>query len=301
MTLSDPKPGGWTDEEVLEHEHMNNIRTELLKAIDGAGGGTYTLSTDLEFAGSGEVQISNVLRVLTGADLFVDSGAVLQVDGSGWEFNAAGAFNAQVDLSGNVDFFADVDVRAGATMRFFDLSALTVEDDTYTYRVPLIGASAFSTGDAAPYWAPVNEGWLNIIESSFSLIYFALPVMAGDDVVSIQLNVTGGFGSGHGGVDPSTKIRLRFLEASAADGARAALASVEDPATGATYDGSHGFQLNATTDPGVFPYTALDRQYLVEVRGENGGTGAPNENLIMAVYATIVRRQLKSINVFGSN
>ena len=70
LTLSPEKVGPWVDHEILEHEQVNKIASELVKAIDGVGGGAYNPSANITLGGAGELRIDNVLRVLTGADLF---------------------------------------------------------------------------------------------------------------------------------------------------------------------------------------------------------------------------------------
>ena len=47
MSIADVKPGGWAEGERLRSSQANDIRAELLKCIDGVGGGTYTPSATI--------------------------------------------------------------------------------------------------------------------------------------------------------------------------------------------------------------------------------------------------------------
>lgn len=306
MTLADVKPGGWIDHEVLTHAQMNAIRTELLKAVDGAGGGTYNPSANLIFGGAGELQIDNVLRVLTGADLFVDAGAGLEV-------NASSEFNAQADFSGNVDFFADVDFRAGSTVEFFSgatvefasLAALDVDAVLQTMRLPLTPIyyvnvqPGFSPVDVAWTFSPLGAGgWVNVALDTVSFgasqaLMFALPVNAGDTIDTLRVVVGGGIGAGHGGVDPTNKMRVRILESPSSSGVYTAIATLSDPATGAAYDADHTITL-------VPSYVALNRQYVIEIVPEFGGTAAAFENCVYSISVDVIRRTLVSTNTFGA-
>lgn len=47
MSISDIKPGGWAAKERLTSGQANLARTELIKCVDGTGGGTYTPSATI--------------------------------------------------------------------------------------------------------------------------------------------------------------------------------------------------------------------------------------------------------------
>jgi hypothetical protein len=301
MTLADPHPGGWIDHEVLTHAEMNIIRTELLKAIDGSGGGTYTLTAPLILAGdtvrvdeqlfingTGElitdgdvtIQGNSELLVTSGSELTVNPGALMSVYGDA-------GFAGDVSLQGTVE------LEAGASLSIADPTAITVAAYSETLEVPML--SLPSVGEANWLADPLtNGGWLNTALSSQE-IFFVLPVSAGDVITNVRVQVVGGAGAGHAGVDPSTKLRVRLYESPArgSGGGYTSLASVTDPATGAGYDARH----NVTLSPA---YTALTRMYLVAVRGETGGSAASGENLIERIYVDIVKNSLVSTSVYMS-
>lgn len=81
MTLSKPKSGGWAANELLTSSEMNLLQDELVKAVDGVDGGTYTLTAILVFAGF-DVQFSSTARVLTGGSMIFDVGSSLAMSGT---------------------------------------------------------------------------------------------------------------------------------------------------------------------------------------------------------------------------
>lgn len=302
MTISDVHGGGgWALNEVLTSAQMNAIRTELLKCIDGANGGTYALNDPLVFDGD-EVRFDAVLRMRTGSDLFIDAGSNFECNAAA-EFNDNVDFDDQVDFNSTVDFHGFVQFRTTAEVEFQDLEATTVDNLQHTYRVPLVpGTPSFIGTPREPTWAldqTLVGQWRNRNASTNSRLYFSLPVMAGDSIVAINVTLQGGNTAGHGGVDPDNKVRVRLLESAAGSGAVTEIFSVTDGATGAAYDASHTMILDALSTI-VLPITAADRYYVLEIRSEFGGTAAADENLIERVTATITRRQLVSTNIFGS-
>lgn len=50
MSIADIKTGGWITDEQLTPAQMNLTRAELLKCVDGAGGGTYTPSATVSIS-----------------------------------------------------------------------------------------------------------------------------------------------------------------------------------------------------------------------------------------------------------
>ncbi|HTJ17842.1 MAG TPA: hypothetical protein VL494_13775 [Steroidobacteraceae bacterium] len=60
MTLTNPKPLGWAFGEILTSTQINSVASQLTHALDGAGGGSYTLSAPLTIGGD-TVTISDTL------------------------------------------------------------------------------------------------------------------------------------------------------------------------------------------------------------------------------------------------
>lgn len=302
MTISDPKVGGWADHEILTHTQMNAIRTELLKAVDGSGGGTYNLSAPLTFDAD-EVRIDWTLRIRSGADMFIDSGAAFGVSVGGtldvngtWTFDGDGSFNADNTFSSTGTTLFE----ASHPVTIEDVDDWTLDDQSQTRFLLLVPIGVPFVG-GAPTWEvhPSLNGpyWTNTVLSTFSTLYFPLPVASGDVITSLDIFVIGGDGAGHGGTDPSSKIRARLLETFDSGGATA-LATLEDPNTMAAYDAAHSFNLASIGAP--FPFTVgPSNTYALEIRGENGGTAYANANVIYGISVTTNRSRAFS-NLFGS-
>jgi hypothetical protein len=299
LSLAPEKVGPWIVHELLTSPQMNKVASELVKAIDGSGGGAYNPSAHITLGGAGEFRIDNVLRVRTGADFFLDAGATAT-------FNDGVVFNDQADFAGNVDFFASVDFRAGGTTTIVpthqflikDLTDMQVDADGHTYRMTLAEGVANEDGLGVAHWnfggaAVADPGkWIQPSASAFAFIFFPVRVLEGDSITAVTLWLTGGAGAGHGGVLPGTLPRLRLLEQAPIFGAYASLASTTDPSpSAAVYDSAHGFGFSSG-----LPVVAQNGNYLLEVRGENG-TGATNELRIDGIEVTITRRQLVSTNI----
>ena len=113
MSLVAVKPGGWDEEEVLRSDDLNALQAEMLKAIDGTGGGFYTLIADLELDGAAVTlhnAIFEVARVEGGGSLTVAGGSTFALEGDG-------EISGDVDLTGLVNIADECHVQAGALLR----------------------------------------------------------------------------------------------------------------------------------------------------------------------------------------
>ena len=66
MSFTRAKPAGWTDNvDALTAQQLNHIDANITRALDGTGGGTYSLSAPLTIAGAAGVSVttSNTLSV----------------------------------------------------------------------------------------------------------------------------------------------------------------------------------------------------------------------------------------------
>jgi hypothetical protein len=109
MSLAAANPGGWSLNEVLTSAQMTFLQNELLKAVDGVGGGTYTLAAPLAFAGA-DVRIAADLEVLSTGQINVQDGAEINVLGGG--------------LGGG-----RIDIESGAALHLDAGSALDIDGD----------------------------------------------------------------------------------------------------------------------------------------------------------------------------
>jgi hypothetical protein len=76
MTLTNPKPLGWAFGEILTSAQMNSFGTQLTRALDGTGGGSYTLTNPLVLAGD----VVEFDDVVINDDLTVDDDALVSGD-----------------------------------------------------------------------------------------------------------------------------------------------------------------------------------------------------------------------------
>lgn len=91
MSLTAVKPGGWAIGEILTSDQMDALQSEMLKAVDGVNGGSYTLGSSLTFAGA-DVRIAADLEILSTGQINANSGSEINVD-SGAQIDVAGDLN----------------------------------------------------------------------------------------------------------------------------------------------------------------------------------------------------------------
>lgn len=281
MTLSDPKTGGWSTSELLTSGQCNAIRTELLKAVDGVGGGTYTLSAPLIFLGDNVRLDSDDIDIVAGGVLSVLSGGKAEVE-SGGEFDV---------LSGG-----QVTYRAGATMVVEDLTDLTVDDDTVQPRVSL--QPLFAAAGEWEFFATL--GWIQTgVGSSFE-IYFPLMVEPGDDIVFIRVNLegdAGGTGPHSGFVGAGNLPDISLVEGAISGPPSVLATEVDTSATDGAYDAQHNVELNNTTSGGVLPYTASTVPYYLRVRGESGTNSVAAALAINSIIVEVIRRRVAPVQI----
>lgn len=296
MTLTLAKAGGWNVGDILTSDQMDHIQSELVKAIDGTGGGSYSPSANVTIGGAAEWRFDNTVRFRTGSELLTDAGS-------------------QSDFAGNVDFFLGVDFRetsavsfiAGGIVTFHDGTRVVVEElddlevDNKNQVMRLHNGWGEATWNATePYWEMDDGIWIQLANTSGASIYFALPVMAGDSIVEMGVTVEGDYGASHGGNTPAGLPRVRILEQDGSGDFTVVVAEFTDTTSGAGYAAAHVLVLDATSTGGALPYTATNTNYVVEVRGEFGLDSSAGALAMKRLQATITRRRLVSQNVFGA-
>ncbi len=326
MTIADVKSGGWASHELLTSAQMNAIRAELLKCVDGSGGGSYTLTAPLIFSGFGvetddlavhndlvvdnDLLVSNSLHVVN--DLQVDDDVTVTgtltangnlIANNIFAFNSTGDFNDDVNVNDRWVFRSggQTEFKAGNATQFFDLDDLAVMSDSHTYRLPLTPL-ALTLVTGTPTWlfaltngSPSCSGWLQNDNTNVNELLFALPVNVGDVITNITATVVGGSLAGHGGLDPVNMPRLRLYEGPASGSVAdyVAVGTQTDTATGAGYDAAHFITLSLS-------FTAAEAYYIVALRGEFGSNSLPGELMLSTIQANIVRKKLVSVNTFGA-
>jgi hypothetical protein len=133
MALTAANPGGWSLNEVLTSAQMTHLQNELLKAIDGVNGGTYTLASPLTFQGS-DVRIAADLEVISGGEINIQSGGALNV-------LAGGILDFSGDL--HISSGGELIVESGGLVTFENGSDMFVDG---TAVIDLEGSLAVNSG-----------------------------------------------------------------------------------------------------------------------------------------------------------
>ncbi len=149
MSFSLANPTGWTTGDLLTETQINQLDAEHAAAIDGSGGGTYSLSAPL-IINSANVTIGANLAVggtlgVTGSSHF--DGSVQLGDGAGDAINIQGTISAAYPVT----FYDDV--------TFNDPVSLT-DDVTITDQVFITGASGRLILDTGCHISGGGEGFL---------------------------------------------------------------------------------------------------------------------------------------------
>jgi hypothetical protein len=173
MSLDPIKPGGWDPEDVLSSDQMNALQVELLKAIDGEGGGTYTLSAPLVFDGfpvsfldaripsggffyiqangkldvqpNGTLEISPLATLAMQGTLDVANGAELNVKGGvpGGRIDVEPGAGLHLDSGAELDIDCDADFASG---KVFSLHGTLDVDDSADINIQEGGDLTLETG-----------------------------------------------------------------------------------------------------------------------------------------------------------
>jgi hypothetical protein len=91
---------------------FNGLSTELVKAIDGVNGGTYTLGSVLRFEGA-DVQIAADLEVVNGGEINVQAGGLINITGD-IQVKSSGDINVESGGDINVESGGDIHLVSGA-------------------------------------------------------------------------------------------------------------------------------------------------------------------------------------------
>lgn len=132
---------------------FNGLATELVKAIDGVNGGTYTLGSVLRFEGA-DVQIAADLEVVSGGEINVQAGGLINVTG-----------DIQVKNAGdiNVESGGDIHLASGAGLELDSGAVFLLQG---TQNVDSTGVFSLETAGAQML---VKAGTFISIQSSGSL------------------------------------------------------------------------------------------------------------------------------------
>jgi hypothetical protein len=324
-------PNGFVSGVIAAPQHinylLNALAAELLKAVDGVNGGSYTLAAPLTFLGAdvhfgsdvdfqasasvsfaGPVDIAGIVNVNDGrvdlngtSELNVEGAAHIDVEGS--IEVTSGTVNVHsatgVTLVGgriNGQSGSSIIMAGGALVRIEDSGELTIHDSAEGFRLTL--TPAFH--DTIAPWKETTVGsghacWVQNDVAAPRQIGFALPIPPGDSVVDVYVRV---IGTGHGGVLPTSVPRIELFSVDI-DGVVDVKATKDDPTSGADYDTARYIILQAGVGgvtTGAMPQVAGADPLYVRVIGEYNIAGGTTLT-VRSVSGNIIARSYRAANM----
>jgi hypothetical protein len=304
---------GFISGTVIAPQHVNflldAIGDQIIQAVDGVGGGTYTLGAALRFQGA-DVEINAGLEILAAGELNVQSGGLINVLSGGLIDIASGG---QVEISSGavvtVVSGGLIDVISGGTVEFNASADLKIDDALDFFRLTLTPQSVQPDGAGLPSWNPrftgdvhagVTAGWQQDDVSAPFSIAFPINLPVGDDILEINVSVNGSSTSGTGGhaskPTGSDLPSVALVQVSAQGTATVLARRADQAADVAAYNVDHVITLaNGATDAGTMPRTVDDDfAYYVVVKGETGANAVAGEYAVTAVSGDCVSRSYRS-------
>lgn len=141
MALTAANPGGWSLNEVLTSAQMTHLQNELLKAIDGVNGGTYTLAAPLIFAGA-DVRMTTNLVIPSGGDIELENNADMNL-ASGADINLSSGAAIEVSLGALLQVGGELQVISGGLVTLENGADMFVDG---TAVIGLEGSLAVNSG-----------------------------------------------------------------------------------------------------------------------------------------------------------
>jgi hypothetical protein len=298
-------------------QHINflfdAVSDALVAAVDGVGGGMYTLTDPLVFTGDG-VFIGAAGSLTIEGDFGIASGGAAAV-GSGGSFQCQSGSDFIVASGTDVDWAADVDVQAGSVWTFAstaeqvfaggsvithesisgeryesgaiclleDIDGLRVDTDGFTW-VSTMTPQLITSAAGVPDWAANAAGvYIQTAVDGSDIIGFALPMLPGDTITTVTVRVTGQVSGGAGhAATPANPPVVQLITVSDA-GAVVVVATATDAVTFPTYDSPHNIVLSGAGFPFTIP---ANLRVLVRVTGENGANSVAGTTAVLWVDGT---------------
>lgn len=315
LTLSPAKIGAWVLDEKLTSAQLNKLATELVKAVDGVGGGTYTLSVgDLTFTGSkklildlaaqltagktlnvdGTIELglgTSRLNVRSGAAIGIFAGGVINVASTGGINLAAGAL---LTSAAGAQLEGELDVPNASIIKFARAQDLALANETFTRRLymePVFVNPA--------HWGPGTGGapiWNQLATTVNPLVFSLKGCLPGDVITAVAVELQPA--TGHGGV-PGVQPQLALFSKSGGGAFITSLAATQDnQSTVPFYEAEHAVVLNAgSLISGAMPTLSTDPVYL-QVGGE-GGANVVAGLKIFSISVIGTRAKIANSHDFG--
>lgn len=303
---------GFINGTIAAPQHINflldAIGDQIVQAVDGVGGGTYTLGAALRFQGA-DVEINAGLEILAAGEMNVQSGGLVNVLSGGLIDVLSGG---QIEISSGASIAIVsgglLDVISGGTVEFNTTEDLKIDDATDAFRLTLApgaiqssaGVLTWSAQFSGDIHAGVTSGWQQDDVSSPFSIAFPINLPPGDEIVSVTALVNGSVTSGTGGhASKPTGSDLPSLALVRVDGNGAAtvVARRADQSADVTaYNGQHSIVLtNGALDAGTLSHTVdANYSYFVVLKGETGPNAVAGEYGVHSISGVCIARTYRS-------
>lgn len=258
MTLAPAKPGGWSLNEILTSAQLNALQAEVVKAIDGASGGSYTPAAPLSLDGTINIA-GGTLNVKTGADAIVESGG-------------------------------DLRIKTGAIATVEDIGTLRVADQDATVDVALAGCGvSFASGSPGWFWEPSVGRWRQLSVSGATGVYvmFPLRLTPGDLLDEIRVTVDGATDVGDRSVLPEFLPRALLVRGNPGAAGVTTVANITDSSPSAAF-----YSLPHNIVLGSLAHTVLSVPYYLTIFGEQGTDSTAGVLSIQKIAADVTRKRL---------
>jgi hypothetical protein len=266
MSFTRAKPSGWVTLDQITPAQINHIDVNQSNAIDGAAGGVY--------APTSPIGLSNDLEIKSGAGIVLEVGAALTA--------SAGT---SIELNSDLDMRSGADIELGANSEIKTLNARTNR-----LWLPLQWRSCLETTSVGASQLPQHWRYANAMDEGivgfFSVpiqdtatgtaenLQFAVPALpASATIVGFGMNIMPG---AHASL-PTTMPRIRLVRYTSA-AVRTVVSTATDASALSPYQSAHEVAATGLSE------AAVDRWYLLEVRGGYDGGAVANQLVIQSLY-----------------
>lgn len=264
MSFARVKISSWAVGEILTSAQMNQLDTDHANAVDGVGGGFYTMSAGafLGFLADGSVNpalivaSSGLLPALSLSSPFTTGSAL----------SAIGTVRMDSNSGTPHQLIGATEVASGSTFTLKGATQWTACDSRNVKRLQ----SVFAAHQAGTTWVSSgNGGWTDNDTSTPGAILFELNnLIDGASLYAVEIDLIGNVGPGpHAGL-PGTMPTYRMFSSSA--GAPVAISAlVTDSSTLSVYDTNRTVTVTLTS-PITINETAGLQSFFLTISGESG-------------------------------
>jgi hypothetical protein len=275
---------GWTPGTLIAARHMNFLLGEMTdsladivskvsnKALDGAGGGSYTPTAPINFLGAQSVNFHTASVDSTGTFTVTPGGKIDVISGASVEFNAPG------------------DLKIDSVIGFFRLTLTpsSIEDNS--------GGTDFAW--KARVVSGATCGWYQADVNAAFAIAFPINLNPGDDILTVTAAVDGSMAGVEHAAMPTggDRVVLSLVRVSGTGAATVLATRADQSVDVAAYNAQHTIVLaNGALDSGALPHTVdQDFAYYAVVHGATGANAEPGKFAVMSLSGQCVARSYRT-------